>query len=184
MGSKINLGNGSSVVAFLREQHEDIKRLFATMIISTGNERERAFNELRRLIYVHETAEEQVVHPAALHALKAGGRAIVEERLREENEGKRALAELATLDLSSAEFETKARELQAAVLAHAESEETKEFAKLEQALDSNELLRLKASVIGAEAAAPMHPHPGVESALVNKVGGRTRDSVTHKHSAR
>lgn len=52
------------------------------------------------MLAVHETAEEEIVHPAARRALP-DGEAIVKARLQEENEAKKALAELERLDCSS-----------------------------------------------------------------------------------
>jgi len=51
-----------------------------------------------------------------------------------------------------------------AVLEHAEQEEIDEFPYLEDGLDISELKRLTTAVRAAQAIAPTHPHPGVESA--------------------
>src|SRR4051794_19952198 len=92
------------VVSFLKSQHQEIKRLFAEVDSTTGDRRRDAFTTLRRLLAVHETAEEEVVHPEAKSAL-ANGSAVVDARLAEENEAKQVLAELENLDVDSPEFE-------------------------------------------------------------------------------
>src|SRR4051794_36431643 len=96
--------SGTDVVAFLEEQHEQIKAGFEEVLATSGDDRKNAFFALRRLLAVHETAEEEIVHPAARRAL-ADGEIVVQARLQEENEAKKVLAGLEDLDLGSAEFE-------------------------------------------------------------------------------
>src|ERR1700710_2775037 len=114
--------NGEDVVTFLTGQHEQIKSLFQQVSEADGDAREQAFVALRRLLAVHETAEEEVVHPRAKQTI-ADGDGIVGARLQEENEAKQKLAALEKLDIDSSEFETLFRELQADVLLHAKAEE-------------------------------------------------------------
>lgn len=185
MGTMIQ--SGTDVVSFLEEQHEQVKTMFENVLASTGKEREKAFYALRRMLAVHETAEEEIVHPAARRALP-DGEAIVKARLQEENEAKKTLAELERLDCSSSEFETKFRAFQQSVLAHAESEETQELARLATALDQSQLSRMKKAAKIAEAIAPTRPHAGVESAAGNLIAGpfvsmvdRVRDALTGKN---
>jgi Hemerythrin HHE cation binding domain. len=178
--------NAHDVVAFLKAQHEQIKKLFSQVASTTGSEREERFVELRRLLAVHETAEEEIVHPRAKQELD-DGESIVSARLEEENEAKQALAELEKIDVETSEFEVKFEELHKAVLAHAEAEETREFAKLEQELDDDQLERMRNAVKLAESTAPTRPHAGVESKAANLTAGpfammldRARDAISGK----
>jgi hemerythrin superfamily protein len=182
MGTMID--SGKDVVAFLKSQHQRIKGLFETVLAAEGKEREAAFASLRRLMAIHETAEEEVVHPAARRALP-DGEAVVTARLNEENKAKKALAAIEKLDVASAQFETQLRALQADVLAHAESEEKQEFERLGDTLDRARLERMRSAVELAEKFAPTHPHAGVESATANLMVGpfaamvdRARDAIT------
>jgi hemerythrin superfamily protein len=177
---------GDDVVAFLKAQHDTIKMLFEAVLESTGEDRERIFYQLRRLLAVHETAEEQVVHPAARRALDSGDE-IVGRRLHEENEAKKALAAIEKLDLHSMEFEDALSELEENVLAHAESEENEEFDELALELDEDRLVTMRKLFTLAESIAPTRPHAGVESATANTLVGpfasiidRVRDLVTGK----
>lgn len=174
------------VVGFLKAQHEQIKALFAQVASSTGSEREEHFVELRRLLAVHETAEEEVVHPRAKQELP-DGESIVRARLEEENEAKQVLTALEALAIDSSEFETKFASLQKDVLAHAAAEETQEFAKLSAELENTQLEKMRNAVEMAESMAPTRPHPGVESRAANLVAGpfammmdRARDAITGK----
>src|SRR5688500_228369 len=123
------ISSGTDVVAFLKEQHDQIEAAFNTVLSERGAHRINAFFALRRLLAVHETAEEEIVHPTARRALP-DGEAVITERLREEHEAKKVLAELEELDAESAEFDRKLRVLQASVIAHAKAEEEQEFERL------------------------------------------------------
>lgn len=158
------------VIDFLTDQHEQIKSLFTETLALSGEERERAFRDLRRLLAVHETAEEEIVHPRAKHKVP-GGEKIVEARLEEENAAKKALAELESLEIDSKDFTSKLTKLRDAVIAHAEHEEAEEFAKLGAELSSKELERMGEVAKLAEAVAPTRPHPGVESQAANLIVG-------------
>lgn len=62
----------TDLVALLVRQHGDIRNLFDEVEASTGEARRDAFRRLVRLLAVHETAEEEVVHPFARRALPGG----------------------------------------------------------------------------------------------------------------
>jgi hemerythrin superfamily protein len=164
------ISTGIDVVSFLKEQHEEIKRLFGGVHQASGKEREEAFVSLRRLLAVHETAEEEIVHPAARRALPNGA-TIVEARLHEENEAKKVLAELEKLDVDSTEFANSLNLLERSVLVHARAEEAEEFDKLASVLDQTQLERMRRAAEFAERMAPTRPHPGVESATANLLAG-------------
>lgn len=184
MGTMIS--SGTDVVSFLKEQHQQVKEGFERVLSSKGEARTKAFVALRRLMAVHETAEEEIVHPAAKRNLP-NGESIVEARLKEENEAKKVLTELERLGIDSPEFATKFKTLQAAVLAHAESEEKEEFEKLGDILDQSKLEKMRKAVQFAESVAPTRPHAGVESQAANMLVGpfasmmdRARDAITGK----
>jgi hemerythrin superfamily protein len=177
---------GQDVISFLEQQHQQIKRLFAEVRATSGEQRQNTFTELRRLLAVHETAEEEVIHPAARKALP-GGDAIVNARLQEENKAKKGLSELEALNPDSREFEAQLSTFAMDVLAHADAEERQEFGPLASSLDDEELTRLRRTVELAERFAPTRPHPGVESQAANLVVGpfaamvdRARDLLTGK----
>ena len=178
--------SGADVVTFLEEQHDQIEAGFSAVLAMHGEQRQNAFFALRRLLAVHETAEEEIVHPAAKRALP-DGEGIVAARLQEENEAKRVLAELEELDVESAEFGRLFAELQAAVLRHAEAEEEQEFERLADVLDQSRLDSMRKAVSFAESVAPTRPHPGIESAAGNMLAGpfasmldRARDAIAGK----
>ena len=176
----------TDVVDFLVSQHEQIKSLFAQTLSASGKAREEAFIELRRLLAVHETAEEEVVHPRAKRKV-SNGAAVVDKRLQEEHEAKTVLQKLEKLDVESEEFTRLLTELRDAVVDHAQHEEQDEFTQLGQELSSDELERMGRAAKLAEAIAPTRPHAGVESQAANLAAGpfaamldRARDAIMGK----
>jgi hemerythrin superfamily protein len=170
-----------NVVELLVEQHDKIREMFATVESAKGNDRQQAFEKLRQFLAVHETAEEMVVHPSAR---RHGAGEVVESRLAEEHEAKEVLSDLDGMSVDDPGFDDRFRSLMQMVLAHAESEENEEFPRLLEEASSAELKLMQAAVQAAEAVAPTHPHPGVESAIANTAVGpiaslidRTRDAV-------
>ncbi len=137
------------VVAFLEAQHDQVKELLERVASSSGIVRQKAFDELHRLLAMHEAAEEAIVHPAAKRALD-DGREIVKARLHEESEAKKTLAKLAKLDVDSDEFQMKFDELKTAVLEHAQSEEEQEFERLRDELDQSKLVSMRGEAVEVE----------------------------------
>lgn len=176
--------SNQDLVDFLTTQHEEIKRLFVeTLDAADVAAQEKSFNALRTLLAVHETAEEMMVHPRVRRKI-TDGPAIVAARLAEEHDSKVALEAIEKLEFGTAEFSKSLIHLQAAVLRHAEKEETEEFTRLEEELDADELKKLTAAVIVAERIAPTRPHAGIESGTANFLVGpfaslldRARDAL-------
>lgn len=155
------------VVAFLKAQHNLIEDMFDQVLhASDPQAREEPFAKLRQLLAVHETAEEMVVHPRVRKEADSGD-AIVDARLEEEHSAKELLSQIEKLDITSQEFIDEVTKLRDAVLDHAQHEENDEFPVLTKELDADDLKRMGTAVRAAEAIAPTHPHPGVESAKLN-----------------
>jgi hemerythrin superfamily protein len=176
----------TDVVQFLVGQHEQIKGLFSETLNATGKDRKEPFIKLRRLLAVHETAEEEIVHPRAKRKL-SNGADVVAARLEEEHEAKKVLTQLEKLDVSSQKFISELTKFRDAVVKHAEQEEKQEFAKLQKELSSDELAKMGRAAKLAQAIAPTRPHAGVESQVANLMAGpfaamldRARDVITGK----
>ncbi|MEU6845631.1 hemerythrin domain-containing protein [Streptomyces sp. NPDC046716] len=173
----------NDVTTLLKAQHERIRELFIEVINTKGDERKRHYHDLVRLLAVHETAEEEVVHPYARRHIE-GGDDVVKARVSEEEKAKEVLAELEDLDPDSTEFLDKFATLHRDVVAHAEAEEREEFAHFDKAADRGTLQNLGRAVKAAEALAPTRPHPGTDTAVKNlavapvaTVIDRTRDAL-------
>jgi hemerythrin superfamily protein len=171
------------VVELLLAQHAHIRDLFSELDAAPAEQRQQTFEQLRRFLAVHETAEELVTHPRVRMA--EGGNAVVDARLEEETASKEMLAALDGMDVDDVDFAPRLAQLRAAVLAHAEAEEREEFPLLRTDADQKQLQRMAAALSAVEAIAPTHPHPSVGSAMTtNLLAGplasvidRTRDAV-------
>jgi hemerythrin superfamily protein len=181
--AKPDLSVENDVIDLLIGQHMTIRDLFTEVATTTGPARRTAFEQLVRLLAVHETAEEQLIHPLARISVHGGGD-VVDDRLAEEHEAKKALAALEELGPDAPEFDARFAAFRADVLEHAHHEETYEFRYLRARVPAVQLRALAPMVKAAEAIAPTHPHPGVESATANTLVGpalslfdRTKDLV-------
>lgn len=171
------------VVDLLIGQHMIIRDLFTEVVTTTGEGRRDAFERLVRLLAVHETAEEQLIHPLARATVHGDGD-VVDDRLAEEHDAKETLAALERMGPDAPEFDGLFAKLRADVLEHAHNEETYEFRYLRAKVPTAQLKALAPVVKAAEAAAPTHPHPGVESGTATNLMGpalslfdRTKDLV-------
>lgn len=157
------------VVELLTEQHRLIRAVFGEVADATGKDRTGAFRRLVRLLAIHETAEEEVVHPAVREA--DGGEPVVAARLAEERTAKELLSTMDDIGPDAEGFDTLLVQLRDDVLAHAEHEERQEFPLLRAAYDADRLRSMARAVRAAEAIAPTRPHPGVESPMANLLLG-------------
>jgi hypothetical protein len=93
--------------------------------VGAGGRRQRAFRNLVRLLSVHETAEEMLVHPEVRQ--EADGRPVVEARLAEEHRAKVLLSTLGKMGPDAEGFDNLLVKLRDDVEAHAAHEEREEF---------------------------------------------------------
>ncbi|SNR36700.1 hemerythrin domain-containing protein [Actinomadura mexicana] len=172
-----------NVVDLLLAQHEEIRHLASTVEKNHGKVRKDAFDRLRRLLAVHETAEEEVVHPFARRATGDGSR-VVDARLEEENKAKGVLSDLEKMDPESADFEGTFARFHRDLEAHASHEEEEEFPRIAREATPEQMRGMAKAVRAAEAIAPTHPHQGTESPTKNlalgpmaAVADRVRDAI-------
>jgi hemerythrin superfamily protein len=174
---------GEDVITLLQGQHQEIRRLFTELETAEGDRRQQLFQDLVRLLAVHETAEEEVVHPE-IRDLDPAAEAVVDARLGEEHRAKELLTTLQSMGPEADGFDTLLVQLREDVLAHADHEEREEFPFLRAHRTPERLHAMAATVRLAEAVAPTRPHPGVESATANLLLGppaaimdRARDAI-------
>jgi hemerythrin superfamily protein len=147
------------VIGVLLVQHAQIKDLFAEVKRSNGPDKKEAFDALRALLAVHETAEEMVLRPVSA---EAAGQEVVDARNREEADANAVLADLEEMDLDDPEFDIRLEAFRKSVDEHAEAEETDEFSQIVARCDEEERRSLGTKIKAAEAMAPTHPHPKVD----------------------
>jgi hemerythrin HHE cation binding domain-containing protein len=144
------------LIAILLEQHERIRELFTRVKKATAEDKQRAFDELRALLAVHETAEEMVLRPISS---KDAGAEVADARNEEEREATRTLTVLEMMDVSGTEFDRMFAEFERAVLDHASHEEKDEFPLVRAREDQGTLLAMGRTLRAVERVAPTHPHP-------------------------
>jgi hypothetical protein len=164
----------ADAIDLLMEQHARIEDLFRAVLTRTGGAKREAFDDLVRLLSMHETAEEEVIHPLARRRIDAEtGEAVVGRRLAEERAAKQLLAGL--VDMAERKdgggldesFDRDLARLRLMVLTHARKEERCEFGRLRHAVGADRLQTLAGAVRAAEALAPTRPHPSLVSPAAN-----------------
>lgn len=175
------------VIAILLRQHARVRELFSDIEAAEGEHKQHAFDELRALLAVHETAEEMVLRPISR---KTAGEATVNARNDEEREATEVLAQLEQMGAAAAGFDEMLATLKSMVTSHAEHEESEEFPSVLNARSEEERQKLGSAIRAAEQIAPTHPHPsaagspaaqytvGPFAALVD----RTRDAISQASS--
>src|SRR5262245_19227735 len=104
------------VIDVLLDQHDQIRRALDEVATALGEAKAVAFLELETLLYVHETGEQQVLHPATLEISGASG--VADARIAEERGADERLRALRDIDVSRPEFDAAFRGLRDVVLTH------------------------------------------------------------------
>lgn len=143
--------NDQDVVELLKEQHQQIRSAFDEVTEASGKARTDAFRSLVRLLAVHETAEEEIVHPAVRDA--EGGEPVVDARVAEESKAKKLLSTMEEMGPEAEGFDTLLIQLQDDVTAHATHEEEAEFPLLRTTYDAQRLRDMAKAVRAAESLA-------------------------------
>ncbi|MEU6585856.1 hemerythrin domain-containing protein [Nocardia sp. NPDC046763] len=155
--------NDKDVIDLLVAQHGQIKALLQQVHLTVGPVRQQAFDDLVRLLAVHECAEREVVHPASRQHAVSGE--IVDRRLHEEQAAEQDLARLYDLGLGHPEFDSTFASFAEKVIEHVELEEKEELGELQLRASNDERVQLASVVRFAEALAPTRPHPEVGGSL-------------------
>ena len=126
------------LVHTIRRDHEDIKALLAAIDAKPDT---LTFQKLARKIMVHETMEQELVHPLTSRA--PGGEPIARARVEEEAAGTDALEKLMTLGVGDPSFAKTFAEFRRDVLAQApEHEEREEHPRLQASVARERLVQL------------------------------------------
>jgi hemerythrin superfamily protein len=171
------------VIRVLLEQHARIRDLFQHVTEAQGEHKQQAFDELRALLAVHETAEEMVLRPVTSNT---AGKAVADARNQEESEANEVLAKLEKLDVASADFDSLLADFEKSVDQHAEAEEHEEFPTILSECDEDKRRAMGKQVLAAEKVAPTHPHPTAAGSPVAQwmvgpfasIVDRTRDAIS------
>jgi hemerythrin superfamily protein len=148
--------SSTGVLGHIQMEHREIERMVSAVDTASGDARYDAFVRLVRKLAVHETAEEELIHPM-LDAANADNLA---DRIREqEGAAKRALKDMDGMAINSPQFDTSFEKLRNDVKAHAEFEESVEHPRIAASENPDKLERLTSMFESAEKVAPTRPHP-------------------------
>lgn len=126
---------GAELTALIGGQHTRVRELFSEALSAPPPQRGSAFVELVRFLAMHEAAEQEALH-VARHAAPDSSMgtttahspvaAISAQRLREEDSAAGLLERLEAMDSTSGSFRIQLKDVEEAVLHHAEAEEGQE----------------------------------------------------------
>lgn len=161
MSERPDLLREADVIELLVRQHRRILGLFDELGAATGDARVELFDRLRRFLTLHETIEEQIIHPFARRLLD-GGDGIAETSLAAESEIKRLLADLERTGPGGTGSGRLLTELRATVERHFAYEEEAELPHIRRSADAEQLQVMAATIEAAEAMAaiPAYVPPG------------------------
>lgn len=176
----------SDIVDALIADHEAVKRMFTRIEKASAAHRKELFWDITGELVRHEVAEEEIVYPVARRIVPNGER-LTDARIKEQAEAERLLAEMEKAGTADDEFLAMFNKLQAAVLEHAEKEETLIFEPLRGHLDADKRKQMAGLYEAAKSVAPTHPHPNLPdtppgNVIVGPVAAlvdRARDAI-HK----
>jgi hypothetical protein len=167
------------VVDVLLTQHALIEEQFRAVAAATRKPaKHKAFEELARLLAVHETIEQELVHPAAGSRID-GDTETVAEMIEEELRAMEVLAELFEVAVNDPDFDRLLQGLKESVLTHAKHEERYEFPRLRHTSPPAQLQDLAAAVQAAFEAAPSNlpKLDGSALAVLEAVQVETREAI-------
>jgi len=180
--TQLDQNEGIGVIATVRRDHREIEQMMTAVESASGRERQDAFEDLVRKLAVHETAEEEVVHPLAK---RVGAADVADSVMNEEDTAKKALAALDGMDTESMEFASKFQTIKADVLAHAQHEEREEHPRIMENEAPEKLEKLAKTFELAEKTAPTRPHAAAPESRAGNlalgpilaVADRARDAI-------
>ena len=170
------------IIEALRQDHDELRQMFAQLETATGEQRRDLFHQLLGELIRHEVSEEEILRPVSK---RDAGEEIANARIKEESQAEELLKEMENLDTDSAEFTAKLATLRQEVERHAGAEETQEFPKVAEKESPERLEQMGKIYEAAKKAAPTRPHPStpntpVANVLVGPFAAvldRTRDVV-------
>lgn len=176
----------SDIVDLLLADHEAVKKMFARMENASTAHRSELFWDITGELVRHEVAEEEIVYPVARRVVPNGDR-LTDARIKEQAKAERLLAEMEKVGTEDDKFLVMFNKLRAAVLEHAEKEESLVFEPLREHLDADKRKDMARLYESAKSVAPTHPHPNAPdtppgNVMVGPVASlvdRARDAI-HK----
>jgi hemerythrin superfamily protein len=151
---------GADVTAVIALQHQRVRELLEQVRQETGQARADAFYALRLILALHETAEEQAIHPQAQRQLGLYERAAT-DRIAEEQTAGQTIRALEMVDVDSDQFNATFDSLASSVTDHAAAEENDEWPALRQITDPPVIDAMAAQMQAVQLLAEDPSAPGI-----------------------
>jgi iron-sulfur cluster repair protein YtfE (RIC family) len=131
------------VIKLLEQDHREVEDLFAKAETTSGAAKQQVVSKIASELTIHAEAEEAIVYPAMRQAGLGG---LVDEAEAEHQKVKDLVAQLETMDGSTAAVDPILEQLKADVEHHVEEEESEGFPKFRAAVDQQTLQTLAGQV--------------------------------------
>jgi iron-sulfur cluster repair protein YtfE (RIC family) len=137
------------VIKLLETDHREVEDLFSKAETTSGAAKAQVVTKIASELTIHAEVEEQIVYPAMR---EAGLNDLVDEAESEHQKVKELVAQLESMDGSTADVDPILAELKADVQHHVEEEESEGFPKFRSAVDQATLQSLAEQVEEAKKA--------------------------------
>ena len=146
-----------NAIRLLENDHRQVEGLFERYRVTTDGKRE-IVEGIARELSIHMAAEEKEFYPVIRTAIP-DGKSLVRDAVKEHQEAKGLLAELAKLDLGTFDMDAKVATLRKAIEHHVKDEEEEIFPKVAKALGTKRVDELGSRIERAKKSAPTRPDP-------------------------
>lgn len=133
--------SADDLVDALKDHHVRIQQMVDAISSASGHDRVIVFRRLRRFLAAHEAAEEVFVHARATRLLDNSE--VADQRLNEEQEAARTIAELEKVEIDSGAFDQIFVELRSSVSKHARAEELRELPEMIERSSATDIERMR-----------------------------------------
>jgi hemerythrin superfamily protein len=184
---KRNREDVSEPVKLLVVDHQKVETLFAELERSESvAERQALAAQVHTELQRHTQAEEDVLYPFIRTHVRDGEQ-LMDEAVQEHAEAKAVLERVATLDVSTTDFDKAFNQLRKVVSHHVDEEESRIFPLLEDSTNEAQLGRLRAELESARAALAPKPDLPAETSTprrATRATRSTRSGTTRRPSGR
>jgi len=161
-----------NAVTLLKRDHRNVEKLFERYRSAAEARAKRgSLDALTRELTMHMDAEERELYPV-LRGSIADGPSLMNDALKEHQEARALLAELANADVSAFDTDARVATLRRAIDHHVSDEEDEIFPKAQASLGKKRLDELGARIARAKRSAPQRPPASAaRNAPAASVGG-------------
>lgn len=147
------------VIEVLSHDHREVEEMFDRYEKSSSlEEHKEILADIAIELIRHSVAEEEYLYPAARKVLPDGD-SLADEEISEHSTVEKLLDQLEDMEPGDDKFGQLMSKLMASVREHVQGEEGELFPKMQQACDTEELVKLGKQIETAKKVAPTRPHP-------------------------